>query len=847
MTTIPEAVIKPDESTTGSDTFEWAPISEHIQMMRDKRDAFTQGKLIKINTERTKIYTDYYRAHPSQHPLLKRSGAVLYWAQQHETNVFDDDIFVGTPGPDERSLGFYVDNDVEWLRDTIDPETFEKAWQSDGAIKMTDEQRDILVDAYEVWKDITISKLFEGALTDDFYPAFGTGPSMNGLNAFAGVAGIRAMPQGHYTANFGKAVNYGFGEVRRQALEKIEETKGKLFGDENKKHLFYYAVVNVCDAAILLAKRYAQSCRDKADGCTDATRKAELMQMADSLDWIMEHPARTYWEGLQAIVLYQLLLTADAQQHGQSMGRVDKYVGHLLEKQLADGSLTRERAQELTDAFILRLCDIMIVPGSKLQNKKVIELNESGMNAFMAIYNGMTATGGIVLTLGGSNVDGEDESNEATKMLLQSYGRLKIPDPTVALRVNPNTPDDVWRLGIESSKLTGGMPEILNDEIVIPTMIKWGFTPEDAADYTIVGCVEPGGNGNEWSASGNNGCDSIWDMCEALQLMINGGICDRSGKMSVPVPKLYEYKSFEEMQEAYAKLLDYCLSWTVSYASIFELVYSQNFPAVVASTLMDGCLESGKDATEGGAKYNRTGLTGCGTANIADSFMAIKKLCFDEKSVTLQEFYDALQANWEGYEQLRQRIINEVPHYGNDIEEVDELANWALGLFADTIAEKHGPRGQYGGGTFTMMSHLRFGAGLAATPDGRKAGEPIADAISPRQGFDKNGPTAYLRSAAKLPHDRLVNGDQLNIRFTPSSVRGDEGARKLRQLISTYFKLGGMQVQFNVVGTEQLYEAQEKPLENKDLIVRIAGFSTYFVTLDKNAQDDFITRTEQSI
>ena len=827
--------------------FNFAPVSERIAKMREKRDAFTQGKLITINTERTKLYTDYYRDHPAEHPLLKRSGAVLHWAANHECNVFDDDIIVGTPGPDERSLGVYVDNDPSWILGVIDETTFKEAWQSEGAIRMSDEQRQILADAYDVWKDISMSSMFAGVVTEDFYPAFGTGPCMNYFADNDGNIRISAMIQGHYVANFGKAVNSGFGGVRQQALDIIEAHKGKVFEDWAKKHIFYHSVVRTCDAAILLSKRYADSCRKKADTVKDEARKAELLQMADSLEWIMENPARTYWEGLQVMILYQLLLTADCQQHGQSMGRVDKYVGHLLEKELSAGTLTMEKAQELTDAFLLRICDIMIIHGMMLNNKKVIELNASGMNAYMAIYTGMTATGGIVLTIGGSKPNGDDDCNDVTRLMLQSYGRMTVPDPTVALRIHPKTPDDIWRLGIECSKLCGGMPELVNDAVVIPSMMNWGFTHEDAVDYSIVGCVEPGGTGNEWSASGNDGRNSIWDMMEVISLLINGGVSPRTGKTAIPLPMLYEYTSFEQIKENFIKLMEYCLNWTVSLTSMYELFFSQNFPCIVASALMDGCMESGKDVTEGGAKYNRTGLTACGTSNVGDSLMAIKKLCFDDKTVTLREMYDALQADWEGYEELRQTIINDVPHYGNDISEVDELASWALEQFADIIAEKHGPRGQYCGGTFTMTSHIMFGKMIGATPDGRKAGDPIADAISPRQGFDKNGPTAYLVSAAKLPHMKLSNGDQLNIRFTPFSVAGDEGAEKLRNLISTYFDLGGMQVQFNVVGTEQLYEAQKDPLNHKDMIVRIAGFSTYFVTLSPEVQNDFITRTEQSL
>ncbi len=827
--------------------FEFAPVSDRIRNLRKKRDAFTEGGLIKINTERTKIYTDYYRDHPNEQPLLKRSGALLSWAQKREINVFDDDIFVGTPGPDERSMSIYVDTSTSWIKGITDEKTFKEAWQSGGAVTMTDEQREILLEAAEVWKDCTISRVFEGVMTEDMWDGFGNGSVIGGLSKYdKGYMGVGATMQGHYIGNFDKAVKVGFGEVRRQALEKIQEHKGKIFGDWAKKQVFYNAVVRVCDAAILLSKRYAQACRDKAEGTADAARKAELLQMADSLDWIMENPARTYWEGLQVHIFYELMLATDCQQHGQSMGRVDKHVGHLLEKQLAEKTITQEQAQEYTDAFLLRLCDIIVVHGGMLNNKHVIELNKAGMNAYMSIYSGMTATGGIVLTLSGSKPNGEDDSNAATYCFLQTYGRMNLTDPTVALRVHKNTPPELWRLGIESSKICGGMPQFQNDHVIVPALIKSGFSFEDAYNYGIVGCVEPGGDGNEWSASGNNGSESVWNVVNVLQLVINGGVNPTTGKTALPCKKLYEYDSFEEIKETFEKEMDYCLNWAVSYASMYELAYSQNFPCIVASSMMEGCLESGKDATEGGAKYNRTGLTMCGTANVADGLMAIKKLCFDDKTVTLREMYDALQANWVGYEQLRQTIINEVPHYGNDIEEVDELASWALGLFGTLLQQKEGPRGHYCGGTFTVTAHMYFGAVTGATPDGRKAGEPIADAISSRQGYDKCGPTAYLCSASKLPHLELGNGDALNIRFTPTAVSGAEGAEKLKNLIDTYFKMGGMEVQFNVVGTEKLKEAQQNPLEYKDLVVRIAGFSTYFVTLSKSTQDDFITRTEQN-
>jgi len=605
-------------------------------------------------------------------------------------------------------------------------------------------------------------------------------------------------------------------------------------------------VVRICDGAILLSKRYAEGCREKAQAETGA-RKKELLRMAESLDWIMENPARTYWEGLQAIIFYQLMLSTDAQQHGESIGRVDKYTGHLLQKQQDEGTISQEEAQEYSDAFILRLSDIIVLPGFMVDNKRIIDLNTNGMSLYSSIYNGLTPTAGVALTLGGQTADGSDDSTPATYCLLQTYGRMKFADPTVALRVHKNTPDEVWRLGIESSKICGGIPQIQNDEIIIKSLMDIGLSREDACNYSIVGCVEPAGTGCEWPACGATGRESIWNMTDVVLLTINGGVNPGTGKTALPCKKLYEYESFEEFREAFKAEMQYVLDWSVSYINMFEMVYSHYFPCIVASSMMEGCLENGRDVTEGGAKYNRTGLTACGTANVADSLMAIKKLCFDDRTVSLKEMYDALQNNWEGCEQLRQTIIKEVPHYGNDNDEVDELATWALGLFAEIMSNAEGARGKFSGGTFTMTAHIYFGSMLGATPDGRKAGEPIADAISPRQGFDKKGPTAYLRSAAKLPHRALSNGDQLNIRFSPSSVEGDEGAEKLKQLIKAYFSLDGMQVQFNVVSTAALREAQKKPDEYKDLVVRIAGFSTYFVSLDKFTQDDFIHRTEQAI
>jgi formate C-acetyltransferase len=558
-------------------------------------------------------------------------------------------------------------------------------------------------------------------------------------------------------------------------MEKMAAMEGKVFGDHAKKYTFYRAVVIVCDAYILLAKRYADFCREKAKASTEP-QKRELLKIADSLDWISENPARTYWEALEIIILYQMILIADAQQHGLSFGRMDQYTGDLLQAQLDAGTISWDEAQELTDTFILKIADHVNLDRF-LPNKRAVATE--GLH----LMSHTLGTTGQHLTVGGVKKDGTDATNAATLMFLQTYGRLYIPDPSISCRIHKNTPDSVWRHAIECSKIAGGIPTLENDDVIIPGLELKGFSQEDARNYSIVGCVEPVGTGCEWSACGNTGLESFWCMIGCIPLAINNGANPVTGSTAgVHCGYLYEMNNFEQFKDAFEKQVHYFLDWHITFCNFYELMYSENFPCIAASTMMEGCMESGMDVTYGGAKYNSTGLTTLGISNVADSLMAIKQLCFDTKRYTTQEMFDALAANWEGYEEMQRIIINKVLHYGNDIQEVDELAAWAMGLFADHMNEAKGPRGQYRGGTFTMTTHIPYGEITGATPDGRGKGDPLAEAISPRQGFDKTGPTAVINSVSKLPHINLLNGDQLNMKFSPHLVKGDEGTSRMRDL-----------------------------------------------------------------
>ena len=820
------------------------PVSPRIERLAEKRRKVRAGEF-QLNVERSVLYTDYYRRHEAQYPVLKRAGAMYYWCEHCSCNVFDDEIIVGSLGPAEESLSIYVEWIVSWLDKCVndDDESFRQAWQSPCSVYMSDDDRRILQDIVSYWRGHTISDYLLGVLPEEIWEC-----CTNGTNNFTppnDMVNLGTKFQGHYIAGFDKAVNVGFGEIRRQAAEKLGAMRGNVQGTSARSHAFYRAVITICDAAALLSHRYAEACRLKAETAAP-DRKAELLRMADSLDWIMEHPARTYWEGLEVMHLYQLMLSTDAQQHGESYGRIDQYCGHLLEKDLSEGRITPEQAQELTDAFILKTSSLFCLDIGTT-NQHLIAMQKEGKTLYNLLGQYQTATDGLNITLGGVDKAGNDATNAMTYAVLQSYARLKIADPTCAIRIHDGTPEDLFDLAIESSRISGGMPQFENDKVIIPGLVNRGLSLEDARNYSIVGCVEPAGTGCEWPACGSDGCSSIWSFVGCVVFAINGGVHPITGAKALPCKKLYEYSSFEEFRDTVEAQARYSINYNVELCNFYELVYSEVFPAVCASAMLDGCMESGLDATWGGCRYNSTGLTCIGTANVADSMIAIKKLCFDTGRVSKEDMYNALLANWHGYEHVREIIKNEVPHYGNDNDEVDCYARWCLEVFADHLRTLTGPRGRYNGGTFTMLAHLHAGKMTPATPDGRGNGDPLADAISPRQGFDLNGPTAYILSASKLPHIKLSNGDQLNIRFSPASVQGENGITKLRQLIQTYFDLSGMQVQFNVVSTADLHNAQAAPDEYRNLIVRIAGFSTYFVELSRETQDDFITRTEQTL
>ena len=478
---------------------------------------------------------------------------------------------------------------------------------------------------------------------------------------------IAGLPAGHLIPGTKKIVDRGYGAIRKEAQDWIDAHEGNLMGEDVDRCLFYNSIVIVCDAATTMIRRYAQACRDKADGADEA-RAAELLKMAEGLDHIAEGPATTFWEACQATLMYHLLIYAEAKEPALAFGRFDQYTWPYLKADLEAGRLTEDEAQELVDAFFLKsTCFYNACPPA------VADI--AGAN------NTYQHT-----TIGGVDPDtGEDATNPVTYMVLESVGRLSLHDPTVSLRINANSPDKLWECALATSKRVGGLPLFQNDEVVIPALQReLGFSLRDARDYGVIGCQEFVGCGTDFPAP--NGItpphETIY-FSALLDMAINDGVNPKNDVQApVRTGLLEDMATFDEVKDAFEKMARWAMRWFVSIHNYTEYLMMRRTSLAALSMGIEGCMESGKDCTQGGAKYNSYGGVATGLATIADSLTTIKYMVFDKKLCTAKELYDAFMANWEGYEDLRQQVLNNVPHFGNDDPYADAEMTWAASATA---------------------------------------------------------------------------------------------------------------------------------------------------------------------
>lgn len=801
--------------------YQFSPISPRVARVRERY----RSTKPQVCIERFKLVTEFYQKNPTLPGLIKRAKNLEHLCTNMPVLVNEDEVIVGELTSMYRGSALYPEYGVGWLFDEIRSGAFLE--RTLDPYDMDQEDMDYVLQFEEFWDANDLGRFTEDALPPEFSDIAG-----NGVVTF-GERRPGAGPVGHFCAGYDRVIRTGFAAIKQDALDRIDSIKGRLYGEDALREQFYYAVATACDAAITLSKRYAAECRRQAWECADETRRAELLQMADGLDWIMEKPARTFLEAAQCLFLYQIVLSLDGNLHGLTFGRVDQYLDGFYQADLAAGRITRERAQEIVDLFCL----------------KVAEMNKIWPAFATETAGGYTS--GQLITVGGVKKDGADATNEVTYMLLESARRLMLHDPPMSLRIHEDTPALLWDAAIETTRACGGVPTFENDKVIIPALLDRNFSLESARNYCLIGCVEPGGCGDDWPASGGPGLETFWRIPGAVLLAINDGVNPMprpdglpQRQTGLPTGYLYDMGGFHEVLDAVKRQIEYFIDWHVAFTSVREYVARQHMPLPVVSATVDGCMASGKDVMYGGARYNGTGFAGVGIGTAVDSLAAIKYMVFDKKLCAAREFYDALMADWEGHEVLRQRIMKEIPHYGNDLDYPDEIAEWLSKVITTKVRSCTGPRGNHWqAGFYPVATHVVWGRLTWATPDGRKTGEPLSDGISPIQCMDTSGPAAPLKSALRIDHRHSANGTLLNMKFHPKALEGG-GKDKLIALMKTYFDLDGMELQFNIASSDMLREAQAHPEKHRDLVVRIAGFSAYFVELHKGLQDDVIRRTE---
>jgi len=631
--------------------------------------------------------------------------------------------------------------------------------------------------------------------------------------------------QGHLVPGYRRVLELGMEGIaqwaQRRLLEMREDEE-----DYGHKVDFLSSVPVVARAVIDYSNRYADLAEEMAKEA-EGERKTELEDIAARCRRVPAKPPRTFMEALQSIWMTQAVLCISYGMAGiLSLGRVDQYLYPYYRADMEAGRISRDEALETVEDFYVKLATFLIM---------LVEIGKETASEM--------GVGSNTITIGGLDRDGNDATNEVSHFLLEANENLRALANNLCIRISSKTPRDFLVKACGSHRFTSGQA-FFNDEVIIEELEKDGYSLEDARDYSVVGCVEPTSTGSSFACTAGNDIS----LAGVLEMALNEGrTLFSGGRVGAATPDPRRFKSFEDVKGAFVKQLAFNVDKLVRAVELKDKAYAEAFPSPLVSATLEGCLESGKDMTMGGARYNYGSITGRGLGTVADSLAAIRWAVFERKMLTMQELMHHLSTNFREDENLRLELKTKAPKYGTDDLMADEMARWVTEVFCDEVRKHKCSRGGfYRPGIFSYGVHVADGMSLGATPDGRKAGEPVSNGISPVNGTERGGPTAVMQSAARAGGALLSDGTALNIRFSPSLLRSEENEDKLAFMIEAYFTLGGRHVQFNVVDTATLRDAQAHPERYPDLVVRVSGYCAYFTDLGRSIQNDIIARTEFS-
>lgn len=623
--------------------------------------------------------------------------------------------------------------------------------------------------------------------------------------------------QGHICPNCEEWLEKGPDKIKKEAESHLAKSSGQA-------KEFYESVILVMEGTQNFMMRYHDLLIKYAENETDIDKKENMILVAQNCKNISVAPPESFHEAVQSLWFLFVILHMESNASSFSPGRIDKYLYPFYKNDIETGNLNEQMALDIIESLWLKF-------------NEIVYMRNSHSAKFFAGF-----PIGFNIAIGGQDENGNDYSNEVSFLCLKAQEHLGLPQPNLSVRLHKKTDDKILKEAIHVVSKGSGMPQFFNDEAVIPAMVEIGIDEKDARDYAIVGCVELTTQGNNlgWSDS------AMFNFNKVLELTLTGGKCLLTGEqIAENYGDITTYNNFEELEEAFRKHVDYFMDKMILACEEVEKAHIELLPSPFLSSVIDDCMEKALDVTNGGAKYNYSGIQMIQVANLADSFAAIKQLVFDEKRISKEDLLLALKNNFKGYEIIRTMLLNKAPKYGNDIDWVDELGvKWAE-YFKNRLSKFTNYRGgKYHTGMYTVSAHVPMGENVGASPDGRFAKEPLADGgMSPVYGRDVSGPTAVLKSVSKLDKLLTSNGGLLNMKFLPEFFKTETGIEKFAKMLRSFVDLEIPHIQFNVVRKEDLLAAKKNPEQYRGLTIRVAGYTAYFIELADELQNEIIART----
>ncbi len=763
-----------------------------------------------ICSERAAIWTQTFQEHESEPAIIKEALALKATLENMTIRIGEEELIVGNQANGLRATNLNPLVNT-WVIDELDK--FEKR---DGSVfRISEETKKIIRDIYPYWEGKSVFDHTMSILDDDAKDA------MDALVFTCGYTLTKGC--GHWLLNFENVLEMGFKGLEDKAKEKLSALD---FTDPLgvDKIPFYKAIIITCEAVRNFARRYSELANKLAKGAEE-NRREELLAIAEICDNVPYNPPKTFREALQTIFFIQLIVHIESDGTGISLGRLDHILYPFYKRDVDAGILTKAEAEELLDNLWLKIGSIIQV------------WNEEDSKAF----GGHPISQAI--TIGGQDAYGNDDANELSYMMLETTARVHMPQPSVCVRVNRNTPEELLLLSAEVIREGIGMPAMYNDEIAIPSLTMRGISLEDAREYYgVIGCVEMGIQG-KLNAFANSG---YFNLAKTMEITLHDGFDPVSQKqLGRHTGKPEDFLCYEAFENAFFAQMRDLVKYQVEVTNVVDTMHARLAPLPFISTITDDCIDKGVEVQSGGAKYNYDGIQACGFADVVDSLYSIKKLVFEDKLIGMKKLIEALDADFEGYEDVRLMLKKRVPKYGNNDKNVDSIARKVASEFCRAIEQYKNIRGGFFvPGIYSNSANVPLGAVCGALPNGRKAFTPVAEACSPSHGTEKNGPTQAALSVASLDHMIITNGSQYNQKYHPSALAGEKGLRSLADVITTFFDAGGYHIQFNVVSADTLRAAQKDPQSYRDLVVRVAGYTAFFIDLNKDIQNDIIDRTE---